>query len=227
MARVCNAALACLKPIYRRYMQARTLGTSRNARIRLNPPGRCARTPPRWCRARPGCGMANSRGRRMSGFIEIQHDEWVAAAPDVVRAHYTDLHHRQVARVHPHERLRQLAPGPTGPRFECVERARAGAPRATSSNATTAPTAACSTSAWPAPTGAAPSSRASGAATTGEPHGHVDRADADAAAASARRPAGGPLDPAPPGRATARVRGRASRWTWSGARKTERKLRVA
>ena len=28
--------------------------------------------------------------------------------PDVVRAHYTDLHHREVARVHPRERLRQL-----------------------------------------------------------------------------------------------------------------------
>ena len=58
----------------------------------------------------------------MSGFIEIQHDEWVAAALDVVRAHYTDLHHRQTARVHPRERIRQLAPGPTGPRFECVAR---------------------------------------------------------------------------------------------------------
>ena len=58
----------------------------------------------------------------MSGFIDIQHDEWVAAAPDLVRAHYTDLHHRQVARVHPRERIRQLAPGPTGPRFERVAR---------------------------------------------------------------------------------------------------------
>jgi hypothetical protein len=58
----------------------------------------------------------------MSGFIEIQHDEWVAATPDVVRAHYADLHHRQVARVHPHERLRQLPPGPTGPRFERLVR---------------------------------------------------------------------------------------------------------
>lgn len=54
----------------------------------------------------------------MSGFIEIQHDEWVAAPPELVRAHYGDLHHREVARVHPRERLRQLAPGPTGPRFE-------------------------------------------------------------------------------------------------------------
>jgi hypothetical protein len=58
----------------------------------------------------------------MSGFIEIQHDEWVAAGPDVARAHYTDLHHREIARVHPRERLRRLAPGPTGPRFACVER---------------------------------------------------------------------------------------------------------
>jgi hypothetical protein len=58
----------------------------------------------------------------MSGFIEIQHDEWVATAPDIARAHYADLHHRQVARVHPRERLRQLAPGPTGPRFERVAR---------------------------------------------------------------------------------------------------------
>ena len=58
----------------------------------------------------------------MSGFIEIQHDEWVAAGPDVARARYTDLHHRQVARVYPHERIRQLAPGPTGPRFECAAR---------------------------------------------------------------------------------------------------------
>ncbi len=58
----------------------------------------------------------------MSGFIEIQHDEWVAATPDVVRAHYTDLHHRDVARVHPGERLRQLPPGPAGPRFERLVR---------------------------------------------------------------------------------------------------------
>lgn len=58
----------------------------------------------------------------MSGFIEIQHDEWVAAPPDLVRAHYTDLHHRQVARVHPRERIRALAPGPTGPRYERVAR---------------------------------------------------------------------------------------------------------
>jgi hypothetical protein len=62
------------------------------------------------------------KGEFMSGFIEIQHDEWVAAGPDVVRARYADLHHRQVARVHPRERLRQLAPGPAGPRFECVAR---------------------------------------------------------------------------------------------------------
>ena len=59
----------------------------------------------------------------MSGFIEIQHDEWVAAAPDVVRAHYADLHHRELARVHPRERLRQLAPGPVGPRYERLVRA--------------------------------------------------------------------------------------------------------
>jgi hypothetical protein len=58
----------------------------------------------------------------MSNFIEIQHDEWIAAAPDVVRAHYADLGHRQVARVHPRERLRQLEPGATGPRFERVTR---------------------------------------------------------------------------------------------------------
>ena len=60
----------------------------------------------------------------MSGFIEIQHDEWVAATPDVARAHYSDLNHRDVARVHPRERLRQLPPGPTGPRFERAVRAR-------------------------------------------------------------------------------------------------------
>lgn len=58
----------------------------------------------------------------MSGFIEIHHDEWVAVGPDVARAHYADLHHREVSRLHPRERLRQLAPGPTGPRFECIER---------------------------------------------------------------------------------------------------------
>ena len=45
-----------------------------------------------------------------------------AAAPDVARACYTDLHHRQVVRVHPHERIRPLAPGPAGPRFERVAR---------------------------------------------------------------------------------------------------------
>lgn len=66
--------------------------------------------------------MANSKGERMSGFIEIQHDEWVAVGPDVARAHYVDLHHREVARVHPHERLRELPPGPAGPRYESVER---------------------------------------------------------------------------------------------------------
>jgi hypothetical protein len=58
----------------------------------------------------------------MSGFIEIQHDEWIAAGPDVVRAHYCDLHHREVARVHPRERLRRLAPGPAGPRYERIAR---------------------------------------------------------------------------------------------------------
>ena len=58
----------------------------------------------------------------MSGFIEIQRDEWVAASVDVVRAHYSDLHHREVARVHPRERLRQRQPGPTGPRFEVLAR---------------------------------------------------------------------------------------------------------
>jgi hypothetical protein len=60
----------------------------------------------------------------MSGFIEIQHDEWVAASVDTVLAHYVDLHHRELARVHPREQLRQCAPGPIGPRFEC--RARSG-----------------------------------------------------------------------------------------------------
>ena len=58
----------------------------------------------------------------MSNFIEIQHDEWVAAACDLVRAHYADLGHRAVAQIHPRERLRQLAPGPTGPRFERATR---------------------------------------------------------------------------------------------------------
>ena len=60
----------------------------------------------------------------MSGFIEIQHGERVAADAQTVRAHYVDLHHRELARVHPRERLRQRAPGPVGPRFEC--RARLG-----------------------------------------------------------------------------------------------------
>ena len=87
----------------------------------LNPARRAARSP--LVAVAPGRAAAwLAKGVRMSGFIEIQHDEWVAAAPDVVRAHYTDLHHRQVARVHPCERLRQLAPGPTGPRFERVTR---------------------------------------------------------------------------------------------------------
>jgi len=58
----------------------------------------------------------------MSGFIEIQHDEWVAAGPEAARARYADLHHRDIARVHPRERLRLLAPGPAGPRFECLAR---------------------------------------------------------------------------------------------------------
>ncbi len=59
----------------------------------------------------------------MSGFIEIQHDEWVAVTPDVARAHYVDLHHREVARPYARERLRLLAPGPVGPRFEVLARA--------------------------------------------------------------------------------------------------------
>jgi len=59
---------------------------------------------------------------RMSGFIEILHDERVAADPETVHAHYVDLHHRGLARVHPRERLRERAPGPAGPRFECVAR---------------------------------------------------------------------------------------------------------
>jgi len=60
----------------------------------------------------------------MSGFIEIQHREPVAADPQTVRARYVDLHHRERARVHRRERLHQRAPGPVGPRFEC--RARLG-----------------------------------------------------------------------------------------------------
>jgi len=60
----------------------------------------------------------------MSGFIEILHAERVAADPGTVRAVYVDLHHREVARVHPREHLRQRAHGPAGPRFEC--RARSG-----------------------------------------------------------------------------------------------------
>jgi hypothetical protein len=58
----------------------------------------------------------------MSGFIEIQYDEWVAAGPDAVRRCYRDLHHRAAARPHPRERIRLLAPGPAGPRFERVAR---------------------------------------------------------------------------------------------------------
>ena len=58
----------------------------------------------------------------MSGFIEVMHDQWVGVGPDIARAHYTDLHHREVARVHPREEVRQLKPGPTGPRFERVAR---------------------------------------------------------------------------------------------------------
>jgi len=65
----------------------------------------------------------------MSGFIEIQHDEWMGVAPDVARAHYADLHRREVGRVHPRERLRLLAPGPTGPRFEVHARTAWGRTR--------------------------------------------------------------------------------------------------
>jgi len=59
----------------------------------------------------------------MSGFIEIQHVRRVAAAAQTVRAQYVDLHHRELARVHPREQLRERAPGPAGPRFECQARA--------------------------------------------------------------------------------------------------------
>ena len=62
----------------------------------------------------------------MSRFIEIQHEEWIAASPDIVRAHYADLHHRADARVHPRERLRMLRPGPTGPRYERLSQGFAG-----------------------------------------------------------------------------------------------------
>jgi len=58
----------------------------------------------------------------MSGFIEIAHNLRVAAGPGTVRAHYVDLHHRGLARVHRRERLRERAPGPAGPRFECLAR---------------------------------------------------------------------------------------------------------
>jgi hypothetical protein len=61
---------------------------------------------------------AERKEAAVSRFIEIQHDEWIAASPDIVRAHYADLHHRADARVHPRERLRLLRPGPTGPRYE-------------------------------------------------------------------------------------------------------------
>jgi len=58
----------------------------------------------------------------MSGFIEIQHREHVAADPATVHAHYVDLHRREHGRVHPREHLRQRVHGPVGPRFECRTR---------------------------------------------------------------------------------------------------------
>jgi len=58
----------------------------------------------------------------VSRFVEVEHDVWVAATPDVVRAHYLDLNHRKIALVHPRERVRQLAPGPNGPRYERIVR---------------------------------------------------------------------------------------------------------
>ena len=58
----------------------------------------------------------------MSGFIEIQCEDWVAASPELVRLRYTDLHHRIKARVNPRERLRLLPPSPDGPRYERLSR---------------------------------------------------------------------------------------------------------
>jgi len=75
------------------------------------------------CRAgAPPYLQARSQEEPVSRFVEVEHDVWVAASPDVVRTRHLDLNHRKVALVHPRERLRQLAPGPGGPRYERIVR---------------------------------------------------------------------------------------------------------
>ncbi|MCZ2440908.1 MAG: hypothetical protein LC119_12150 [Burkholderiales bacterium] len=53
----------------------------------------------------------------MPHFAEVTHREWIAAAPQVVRAQFGDLEHHIRRRVHPGLRLEVLARGPRGVRF--------------------------------------------------------------------------------------------------------------
>jgi hypothetical protein len=53
----------------------------------------------------------------MTRFVEVSHEEWIAAPEAVVRSQFADLRHHISARVHPKLRFEVLADGPQGARF--------------------------------------------------------------------------------------------------------------
>jgi hypothetical protein len=53
----------------------------------------------------------------MPGFVEVRHDEWIAAPIETVRAQFTDLDHHIAVNVHPKLRFEVLERGPRHARF--------------------------------------------------------------------------------------------------------------
>ncbi len=54
----------------------------------------------------------------MTRFVDVRHEEWIGASPDLVRAQFADLQHHIEDRVHPRLALRRLPDGPHGLRYE-------------------------------------------------------------------------------------------------------------
>lgn len=52
----------------------------------------------------------------MSDFVEVRHEEWIAAAPARVRAQFADLEHHIRCNVHPKLRFTPLPPAADGAR---------------------------------------------------------------------------------------------------------------
>lgn len=53
----------------------------------------------------------------MTRYAEVRHQQWIEAAPPVVRAQFADLRHHIRAGVHPKLRFEILAERPQGARF--------------------------------------------------------------------------------------------------------------